>query len=99
VQPQQPPDALLRRYWEWVKATQDQFTFGFAPPPTVLLSLWIAVSCVAAPVGLILGLVAGLGAQGLGAGVAVAFPVAFVVGAYAKHRARSAREDRWEPSR
>lgn len=98
MQPQ-PPDAPLPRYWAWVKATQDQYTFGYRPPLTVLLSLWFLASCVTAPVGLVLGLVAGFGAGGLGTGLAVAFPVALALASYAKHLARSARDDRWQPSK
>jgi hypothetical protein len=89
----------LRRYWQWVKAAQDQYTFGYRPPLTVLASLVILVGAITAPTAMLVGWLLGHGGAGFPVGLAAAFPLALVLAPTAKHQARKAREDHWEPSR
>lgn len=85
------------RYWSWLKAKQADYVIGYAPL-WVSLTLLTALACVTAPLGLVLGILAGYGTQGFGAGIAVALPLSFPVAAYAKRLGRRERgEDKWQP--
>lgn len=92
-----PSKPLTVRYWTWLKAELADYVFGYAPV-WVLLTLFGALACITAPLGLLVGLLAGYGAAGFGGGVAIALPLTVPVAAYAKHVGRRERgDDKWQP--
>jgi hypothetical protein len=85
---------MFRRYWAWACKRQRPYSAGFRPPVDVLLSLVTLCACLTGTAGLLIGLAVGEGSQGLATGIAVAFPLALMLSAAAKHQAHRAEADR-----
>ncbi|MDP9164692.1 MAG: hypothetical protein M3O32_01255 [Actinomycetota bacterium] len=88
---------MARGYWNWVRHRQRPYLAGFRPPLLVLVSLFVLSALVTGPLGLLAGIAFGRGRDGFGTGLAVAFPVALLISAVAKHQAHRDDPDPWAP--